>query len=99
MAGKAEKRPYTGDYQLPLTGPELLAGRYGQDQKRILLLRIKSDPARTILDSARMSYGTTTVRKSDDAHQPNIAPVLSFRIFRQSLVSATTLWPRDCLAM
>jgi len=38
MAGKAEKRPYTGDYPLPLTGPELLAGRCGQDQKRILLL-------------------------------------------------------------
>ena len=37
---------------------ELLAGRRGQDQKRILVLRIKSNSDRTVLDSGRMSYWT-----------------------------------------
>ena len=34
--------------------------------------------------------------KNCDAHLPNRAPVLSFWIFRQSLVSTTTLWPTGC---
>ena len=38
---------------------ELLAGRCGQDQKMILVLRIKSDSARIVLDSDRMSCWTT----------------------------------------
>ena len=38
---------------------ELLAGRCSQDQKKILVLRIKSDSARIVLDSDRMPCWTT----------------------------------------
>ena len=40
--------------------------------------------------------GPPTVRKSSDAYLLNIAPILSFRVVRHSLVSTTTLWPTAC---